>query len=148
MDIKNGKDYLTSQDIKAFSIWKFNDVDDLNYPVTSTDDFPEGEFDLRIRTNFFTPKGMEFIGYIVGIRNIYSIAIYIEGQKFRFNRNLPGNYLKTLESIGKALGRKVTISDFSPLKYITDIDLEGFKNIEGEFDLLKKRTDKERLDGL
>jgi hypothetical protein len=40
------------------------------------------------------------------------------------------------------------MSDFSPLKYTTDIDLEGFRNIEGEFDVLKEVTDEERLRGL
>lgn len=145
MDIKKGKAYLTLHDLNSYSIWKFNDLDDLTYPVTCAEDFPEVAFDLRIRVKFFTPKGIELMGYIVGVKNIYSIAIFIGDQKFRFNRNLPGDYPKTLEKLSKALGRKLLISDFSPLKYKTDIDLEGFRNIEGEFDLLKKRTDEERL---
>lgn len=148
MDISQGKSYLTLRELEQHSIWKFNDIDDLNYPVNCTEDFPENNLDLRIRTKFTTPSGLEFLGCIVGVKNIYSIAIYVRDQIFYFNRNLPGDYQKTLEKLGETLGRKLTISDFSPLKYVTDIDLEDFRNIEGEFDLLKKRTDEERLKGL
>ena len=96
MDVKQGRDYLTLSDLEQHSIWKFNDTDDLIYPVTCAKDFPEGGFDLRIRVKFITPKGIELLGYIVGVQNVYSIAIYVGDKKFRFNRNLPGDYLKTL----------------------------------------------------
>ena len=148
MDIKKGKTYLTLEDLKLYSIWKCNDADNLCYPVTCAEDFPEGQYDLSIRAKFTTPNGVELFGYLVWIKNIFSIAILCEGQEFYFNRNLPGDYQKNLDQLGKTLGLKLTTSDFSPLKYRTDIELEGFRNIEGEFDLLKKRTDEERLKDL
>ncbi len=148
MDIKQGKTYLTSKDLKKHSIWKFNDIDDLIYPITCREDFPENSFDLKIRTKFITPSGIELFGYIVGIKDVYTITLYVENLIINFNRNLPQDYQKDLSELSKALGRALTIKDFSPLKYRTDIDLEGFRNIEGEFDLLKKRTDEERLQGL
>lgn len=148
MDIKVAKTYLTLQDLKRHSVWKFNEADDLTYPVNCAEDFPEGQYDLSIRANFTTPSGIELFGYLVGIKNIFSIAILCEGQEFYFNRNLPEDYAKTLDSLSKVLGQKLTINEFSPLKYVTDIDLEGFRNIEGEFDLLQKRTDEERLKDL
>jgi len=128
MDIKTGKAYLTLQDLKQHSIWKFNEADDLTYPVNCAEDFPEGQYDLSIRVNFTTPSGIELFGYLVGIKNIFSITILCKGQEFYFNRNVPGDYSKTLEGLGKALGCSLRISDFSPLKYITDINLEGFNS--------------------
>ena len=148
MDIKKGKGYLTLKDLKQHSMWKNDEMDDLLYPVMSRDDIPEDQYDLLIRAIFTTPSGVELLGNLVGIKNVFSIAIYVDDQIFYFNRNLPGDYPATLERLSKALDRKLTMKDFSPLKYLTDIDLDGFKNIEGEFDLMKKRTEEERLEGL
>lgn len=147
MDIK-GREYLTLKDLKSHSIWKCSRSDDLMYPVTSAEEFPEDSFDLSIRAIFTTPEGIEFLGYLVGIKNIYSIAIYVGDRIFCFNRNLPQDYPKKLDQLGEALDKNLSISNFSPLKYKTDIDLAGFRNIEGEFDLLRKMTNAERLEGL
>ena len=148
MAINKGKQYLTLEDLKQYSIWKTSDIDDLDYPVTCSDDFPEDQYDLSIRTIFTTPSGIKLMGFLVGIKNVFSIAIYVDDQVFYFNRNLQGDYPETLEKLSKALGQEITMKDFSPLKYVTDIDLPGFKNIEGEFDLMKKRTEEERLESL
>ncbi len=147
MDLKQGKKYLTLSDIKQHSIWKFTDIDDLAHPINTPDDIPEDSFDLIIRAKFTTPTGIELIGYIVGVQNIYCISIYAGDEKFFFNRNLPNDYPKTLAKLGKALNCSLSILDFSPLQYTTDIHLECFKNISGEFDLLKVRTNEERLQG-
>lgn len=148
MAIKGGKQYLTLEDLKQHSIWKFCDQDGLTYPVNCAEDFPEDQYDLSIRAMFTTPSGVDLLGYLVGIKNVFSIAILCEGQEFYFNRNLPQDYPEKLSKLSKILGRKLTMKDFSPLKYVTNIDLDGFKNIEGEFDLMKKRTEEERLEGL
>lgn len=145
MGIKQGRPYLTLSDLEQYSIWKLNDVDDLMYPITCEKDSPDDIFDLCIRTRFFTPSGIEFLGYIVGFGDIFSIAIFIKENVFYFNRNLPGDYAKTLSKMSKILGKNLTLSNFSPLKYTTDFLLDGYNNFEGEFDLLKKRTDEERL---
>lgn len=148
MDIEYGRPYLTLDDLKKFSIWRFSDVDDLIYPVTSHEDIPENSFDLKIRAKFFTQSGTELLGYIVGIENIYTVTLYVEDKIINFNRNLPQEFHRDLDRLNEELGVDLTMSDFSPLKYITDIDLDGFRNVEGEFDLLKKRTNEERLSGL
>lgn len=140
MDTKQGKTYLILEDLDQHSIWKFSDVDDLAYPVMSADDFPEDDFDLRIRAEFLTKSGIKLRGYIVGVQDIFSIRVYIDDQTFSFNKNLPEYFIEDLNKLNKILGKSLTLSDFSPLKYTTDIDLKGFKNIEGEFDLLKKEN--------
>lgn len=148
MDIDEGKLYLTLQDLNKYSIWKFTDVDDLHHPVKSADDFPEDCYDLSIRAHFTTQSGIKLSGYIVGIQNVFSLAIFVNNIILHFNKNLPDLCHENLMKLGKFLDQRLTGKDFSPLKYITDIDLPGFKNIEGEFDLSIKRTDEERLRGL
>lgn len=145
MDIKQGKGYLTLNDLKEHSIWKCNEIDDLIYPVISKEDSPDDIFDLSIRTKFFTPFGLELLGYTIGFGDIYCIAIFAGDKVFYFNRNSPEDYEKNLNKMGEILGKKLTLSNFSPLKYVTDIDFPGIDNFEGEFDLLKKRTNEERL---
>ncbi len=62
------------------------------------------------------------------------------------NKNLYNDCLISIEKINKLTGKDLSVSDFSPLKFETKIDLENFKNIEGEFNLSKPRTNEERLD--
>lgn len=147
MDIKKGRPYLILSDLEEHSLWKFSDIDDLTYPVICKEDFPEDIFDLKIRAKFITPCGIELLGYLVGAGEIYCIAIFAGDKVFYFNRNRPQDYAEKLNEMNQLLGKNLTLENFSPLKYTTDIDLEGLGNFEGEFDLLKKRTNEERLRG-
>lgn len=147
MDIKKGRPYLTLSDVKQHSLWKNNNIDDLMYTITCEKDFPEDIFDLKIRAKFITPCGIELLGYLVGAGEIYCIAIFAGDKVFYFNRNRPQDYAEKLNEMNQLLGKNLTLENFSPLKYTTDIDLEGLGNFEGEFDLLKKRTNEERLRG-
>lgn len=145
MDIKKGKSYLTEQDFKEYSIWKFNDADDLTYPISGPEDFPNDDRDLRIRAEFVTTTGIKLKGSIGGLFNIFCIVIYAGDKIFYFNKNLLKDCIKNIEKLGEIVGKKLTLADFSPLRYKTTIDLGNFKNIRGEFDLSKRRTDAERL---
>lgn len=146
MENKIGKTYLTEQDFANHPIWKFSDVDDLAHPIFGLEDFPEDSSDLRIRADFITTQGVKLKGAIGGIKNIFCIVIYAGNKIFYFNKNLLADCQKNLEQLSEILGKNITIKDFSPIRYTTTIDLENFKNISGEFDLSKKRTDAERLD--
>lgn len=103
---------------------------------------------LNIRAKFTTKSGKEFHGYAVGIKNIFCIVIFFNNEILFFNKDLIDHCLRAIEKINKSLEIKVKPEDFSPLKYQTTIDLEGYKNISGEFDIFKKRTDEERLSGI
>lgn len=146
MAIERGKSFILLEDLEKYAIWMCSELDDLMYPVKEVGDMPADPLDISIRSVFEIPAGEKFFGYIVGIKNLFSIAICISDKVFYFNLNLKEGYERKIKKIGNMIGKDLTMSDFSPLKYQTDIDLEGFSNIEGEFDLLKKRTNKERLD--
>ena len=116
MDIKKGKGYITLSDLEQHSIWKESEIDDLLYPVTCMADSPSDLFHLYIRTKFYTPYGIELMGYTVGFGDIYCIAICIKDKVFHFNRNLPDYYAEALNKMSKILGKNMTLSNFSPLK--------------------------------
>lgn len=148
MDTKKGKEYLTKKDLQQHSMWIERDEDELTYPICGEQDFPEnmGFNDLRIRARFITPAGIELNGYIIGLKNIYCIVIFLNDEVIYLNKNLYKDCLIAIEKINKITGQHLSVKDFSPLKFDTQIDIEGFKNIQGEFDLSKPRTDAERLD--
>ena len=148
MSTNGNREYLSLNDLKKHSIWEFREDDDLLYAVEQIDDLSGvPNYDVRVRVNFFSPCGARFFGYIVGIKNIFSIRILMGQESFSFNVNLPENYEDNLSKISSLIGEKLTISDFSPLRYVADIDVPGIENFEGEIDLLMKVTNKERLEG-
>lgn len=147
MDIKNGKEYLTEKDFIEHSIWIMHQSDDLYYPVLGPDDLPHDMRldDLRIRAIFTTKNEKIFNGYLVGLKNIFSIGIFLANRKFYFNKNLLDECIKSIEEINLNLPAPIRKEDFFPLRYQTNIDIEAFKNIEGEFNIFKPMTDEERL---
>ena len=148
MDIDQGRDYLTIDDVKRHPIWKYNEDDDRLYAVIDKSDLIGDHYGLCIRSSFTSLSGDNFIGYIVGVKNVFTIAIYESNLIVYFNRNLPGDYTSSLDKLSKVRGKKFYVENFTPLQYVTDIDLDGFVNISGEFDLLKRPTNAERLEGL
>lgn len=146
MDFNFKKEYLTEQDLNNHPIWKRDEVDDFIYPVNRPDDFPDDSRNLYIRSIFTTRAGISFKGFIIGIKNICSIAIFCKNEIIYMNKNLYNDCLISIEKINKLTNQHLSLNDFSPLKFETKIDLDGFKNIQGEFNLSKPRTDEERLD--
>lgn len=140
-----GKTYLAEKDLQDHPVWVISRVDDLIYPVFGPEDFPEENGDLIIRAIFKTVGGITFQGYIFGLQNIFTIAIFWNNEVLYMNRNLFDESLEEIDIINKNLETKIKPEEFSPLRYQTTIDLEHFKNFSGEFDVFKKPTDEERL---
>jgi hypothetical protein len=148
VETKKGKSYLNKQDLQQHSIWIEHEDDDLVYPVCSSDDFPENMQmrDLRIRAKFTTPGGIVFDGYIIGLKNIFCIVIFCGGEIFYLNKNLLNDCIDAIIKISKLINQNLDPENYFPMQYETTIDIDEFKNLSGEFDIFKKRTDEERLD--
>lgn len=116
METKKGKEYLTKQDFQQHSVWIEHDEDDLTYPVYGADDFPENMTlnDLRIRTRFITATGLELNGYIIGLKDIYCVAIFLDNEVVYLNKNLNKDCLAAIEKINKMTRQNLSIIDFSP----------------------------------
>jgi hypothetical protein len=147
VDIKKGKAYLTEKDLQNHSIWIRHESDDLIYPVLGLDDLPEdmSPTHLKIKAKFKVPNGLEFNGYIMGIKNIYCIVIFWEQEILYLNKNLLNDCLEAINKINSSLNLNLQLESYFPLKFETVIDVDVFKDISGEFDIFKKRTEEERL---
>jgi hypothetical protein len=78
-----GKTYLTEKDLQEHPIWARSDMDDLIYPVFGPEDFPDNPTRLKIRADFTTANGIAIKGYICGIKNFFSITLFLEKRKTR-----------------------------------------------------------------
>ncbi len=145
MDVKKGKQVLLEPDFDAHPLWKCDEGDDLYYPIMAIEEFPEHNRDLLIRAIFHAPSGIIFKGYLVGAINIYCIGLFYNSSMFIFNKNAPDfclkQFSKLAEEIQIDMNRKIMIPDIFPLKYETDIDLENYRNISGEFNAFEKIKD-------
>jgi len=143
----NGKLYLTESDLHQHSIWVEHQSDDLHYPVNSTNDLPEDmrPNDLSIRAKFTTPNKLIFNGYIIGIKNIFCIVIFWNNEIIYLNKNLLSDCIDSIDKISLSLSQKVDAKKYFPMRYETTIDIEGFKNLCGEFDIFQERTNDERF---
>lgn len=147
LDIKNGIKLPLEEHYNTFPMWRYNDENNLYYPIISPDEFPEDSRDLSIKTTFISPIGIIFHGYIVGVKNIFSIGVFINNKTFHFNKNVPELSLEQFNDFIKELNlnKEIIISDIFPLQYKTEINLANYKDISGTFDVFEKLKDKRLL---
>ena len=74
---------------RACSMWRYDESDDVYYPVWSPNDLPESESDLSTYARFTFPNGKVCDGYVVGVKRVFSIGLFGAGTMFFFNQNLP-----------------------------------------------------------
>lgn len=142
MDIRKGVKVLGEDNFKVCSIWKFQDETDLYYPIFSSKDFSEHDDEILIGAKFYSPMGMTFNGYLMDGAHVYCIGLFFKGNEFIFNKNLTSRCLKRFKELRELLpsSKTILIPDIFPLKYETVINLEGYKNITGEFDAFEENS--------
>ena len=141
---KNEND-MKEKDFLEYQIWVSDDSDDYTiYPILNVSDFPDYIDWIGIKGIFSTPNGIEFEGVIMGIKNIFSIGIFCDGEIAVINKNLPEDWKSFMKQVNKSHKTKFKLKKFFPLKFVTKINLEGFKNFSGVFDLFSKITNEER----
>jgi hypothetical protein len=127
----------TPTDFFACPIWRYDEDDDVYYPVLEEKEIPEFEHDLRIRAVFTTPSGQKLDGYVVGISRVFSMGLFGREQVFNVNKNLKQlseENMRALMADRPELGLKA-VSDIFPLKYVTQIQRPGYRDFSGVFDL-------------
>lgn len=131
------KQLPTPADFFECAIWRYNDEDDLYYPVLTGEQMPESERDLSIRAVFSTPAGQELDGYVVGISRVFSMGLFGRDVIYNANKNLRAlseEWMQGFISERAELGPK-SLSDIFPLKYTTQINRPGYHDFSGVFDL-------------
>ena len=130
------KDMKTAADFFACPIWRYDEEDDLYYPVMEESDIPESERDLSIRAVFVTPSGKKIDGYVVGISRVFSIGLFGENRLYHANKNLAPEsreWMNEFISDHSELGAN-SWQDLFPLQY-TQINGDGYRDFSGKFDL-------------
>ena len=122
---------------RACSMWRYDESDDVYYPVWSPNDLPESESDLSTYARFTFPNGKVCDGYVVGVKRVFSIGLFGAGTMFFFNQNLPDLSAKQatmfLEKVG---GLEIyNVQDLFPLTYRTNVSQEGFLEVDGVFNM-------------
>ncbi|MCP1626337.1 hypothetical protein [Pseudomonas nitroreducens] len=131
------KDFLGRMEYEEHPIWRYDDSDELNYPVLTTDDLGDSIFDLSFKAKFSTPTGRSLDGYIVGFGDIFSIGLFANDKVFFVNKNLASLSKEQLHSFLSELGwaQTMSIEDIFPLSYSTGIYRAPFIDFEGVFDM-------------
>lgn len=122
---------------RACSMWRYDESDNVYYPVWSPNDLPESESDLSTYARFTFPNGKVCDGYVVGVKRVFSIGLFGAGTMFFFNQNLPDLSAKQatmfLEKVG---GLEIyNVQDLFPLTYRTNVSQEGFLEVDGVFNM-------------
>ncbi|MFJ3049997.1 hypothetical protein [Pseudomonas nitroreducens] len=131
------KDFLGRMEYEEHPIWRYDDSDELNYPVLTTDDLGDSIFDLSFKAKFSTPAGRSFDGYIVGFGDIFSIGLFANDKVFFVNKNMATRSKEQLHSFLSELdwAQSVSVEDIFPLSYFTAINRAPFIDFGGVFDM-------------
>ena len=137
--MESKKYLITREDLDDCSLWYRNSHDDTCHKVLDINNLPEEirPQDLIVRAKFATPKNKIFLGYLIGIKNIYAIAIFVNDKKYIFNKNLPQICMEHFDEISRITDIKY-INDMFPICYMSDLDFEGVNVFSGGFDAFEK----------
>lgn len=131
------KKHKTPSDFFECPIWRYDDEDDLYYPILTPEDIPESERDLSIRAVFTTPSGKKLDGYVVGISRVFSIGLFGREGFFHANKNLKPEsegWMREFIQERPELGLS-SPKDIFPLNYTTQIYQDGYADFSGTFNL-------------
>lgn len=122
---------------KACSMWRYDELDDVYYPVLSPNDLPDSESDLSTYARFTFPNGKVCDGYVVGVKRVFSIGLFGAGAMFFFNQNLPDlSAMQAKMFLEKVAGLEMcNMQDLFPMTYRTKVGQEGFLEVDGVFDM-------------
>ena len=133
----NGINYVGSRDFTTCPIWRYDEGDDLYFPVMEGKDLPESERNVSILVECKTNSGHKFMGYIVGISKVFSMALFCAEKTFHINKNIPDLSAEQMMDFLKCVGlsESTTIQDLFPLEYATKIARSEFRDFSGRFEM-------------
>jgi hypothetical protein len=135
--VTNGIKLVSLSEFLTCPIWRYDEDDDLYYAVNHGKDLPESERDISILVECKTNSGHKFMGYVVGIEKVFSMAIFFEEKTFHVNKNLPDLSAKQMKALLMCAGfpGKVTVEQLFPIEYTTQIMRSEFKEFSGKFEV-------------
>ena len=122
------KKILTLEDFKKYPVWTWDDEMENMEPLSELQPATEEYMDLFIKARFKT-CGYEFDGYLMGGNTFYGFAMFINGEKFMFNKQLNDLNQQQLHKLFNSL--KCKPFKFFPIEYTSDVILKPDHKISG-----------------
>ena len=134
----NGIKLVDLQNFETCPVWRYDEDDDLYFPVLTGKDLPEFERDVAIFVEYKTPSGIKFPGYIMGISKVFSLGLFCGGKTFYMNKNLPDLSAEQMSEFLECAGLTdlLSIKNLLPLEYVTKINHDEFQDFSGQFEMV------------
>jgi hypothetical protein len=116
---------LSKEDFDLYPIWVWDDENLGHLPLSEA----SNEYGTLFIKAHFKTGDYTFEGFLVGSDTFYAFGLFINGEKFTFNLNLPGLIDVKVENIFQVL--KCRPFNFFPIYYRADIFLEDQKEVSG-----------------
>lgn len=104
--------------------------DEFVFPVLRTAPLPSFQY-LYLSARITAADGTEFAGYVLG-PDSYFVAVFHNSEEYGFNARLPD--LGDAELARLRLNSGLKLSPFLPLRYVTPLQRDDGRRIEGVFD--------------
>jgi hypothetical protein len=116
---------LSKEDFDQYPIWVWDDENVGHLPLSKV----SYEYGTLFIKAYFTTGEYMFEGFLVGTDTFYAFGIFINGETFIFNFNLPGLMDSKLKNIFQLL--KCQPFNFFPIRYKADVCLKGNQEVSG-----------------
>ena len=124
---------LTREGFARHPVWAWDDDMEGHVPVEPFDPLPRDRATLFIRARFVAASGEELRGYLIGSETFYAVGLFIGGEEFVLNLNLPQMIEVDMEKIRRLLGAPEL--QLFPLRYADDVGFMRSAPLYGELRL-------------
>lgn len=121
---------LSPAAFERFAIWTWDDQQEGHHPVSGVGALPLEFGTLFIRATFLTESGIRFNGYLMGLQSFYGFGLFVNGEHYLINLNLPDLAAPEIKKIAQHVGSPSVF----PLHYCADVAFEGQPPIQGRFE--------------
>ena len=111
--------------------WDDDEMHHIPVPLHEHASLPDDLGTLFIRAKCVVGSVHQLNGYIIGLRSLFGLAIFVGDREFIFNLNLPEFANEDSLEVSKLLGIKG--ADVFPICYETGLHFRGGDNLAGEF---------------
>ena len=132
------KQLLTPQDFAQCPIWRYDADAEGYFEVRNLDDagLATDTFDLQILAGFTANNGQRFQGKLVGVKDIYSVGLFVGNEIIGINKNMLQDSKEQAARFLKLSGLEagMTVDDLFPLRYESQWGDDTFIDFAGVFE--------------
>lgn len=136
---QNFTELLTPADFERCPVWVYDEDKEVYWEVRSPDDLDDERYDLydlQIKAVFTTPGGIELVGKVVGVDNLYAIGLFAGDEIVGINRNM---HTRSRQQVARYLSltgleSKLSFDTLFPLRFRSAWGGELFTDFEGVFE--------------